>query len=69
MLPQAMRTAIWATYRPGQCDNWKISHAYANAARAAVKFLAVKDGAEPDTSIYDMLDPKPKPKKKRKSNG
>lgn len=56
-LPSRMREAIWATYRPGQCDDWKISHAYAEAARAAVRFLAVKDGVEPDVSIYNMLDP------------
>lgn len=57
-LPKAMRDRIWATYRPGQCDDWKISHEYANAARAAVRFIATKEGKEPNTSIYDALDPK-----------
>lgn len=54
-LPKAMRDEIWRTYRPGQCDDWNISLEYANAARATVKFLAAKDGVEPDTSVYDML--------------
>ena len=56
-LPAAMRNDIYRTYRPGQCDDWHISHAYANAARAAVRFIAAKEGIEPDTSVYDMLDP------------
>lgn len=57
-LPKAMRDAIWRTYRPGQCDDWNISHAYANAARTAVRYIAEKEDKTPDTSIYDMLDPK-----------
>lgn len=57
MLPHCLRQAIWATYRPGQCDDWQISHAYAEAARAAVRFVAAKEGVEPDTRVYDMLDP------------
>ena len=56
MLPRPLRNDIWKTYRVGQCDDWQISHAYANAARSAVRFLAAKDGVEPDTSIYDALD-------------
>jgi hypothetical protein len=60
MLPKRMRDAIWASYREGQCDDWNISHEYANAARAAVKFIADKEGVEPDFSVYDMLDPKRK---------
>jgi hypothetical protein len=57
-LPKPMRDRIWATYRPGQCDDWHITHEYADAAREAVRFLAAKEGVEPDTSIYDILDPK-----------
>lgn len=59
-LPKAMRDAIWRYYRPGQCDDWAISHEYANAARDAVRFIAAKEGKTPDTSIYDMLDPERK---------
>ena len=36
MVPKDVRTRIWATYRDGQCDDWEISHEYADAARAGV---------------------------------
>lgn len=55
-LPKKLRDQVWATYRQGQCEDWAISHAYADAARAAVRFIAGKEGREPDTSIYDLLD-------------
>ena len=57
-LPKGMRDHIWGNYRPGQCDDWQISHEYAEAARAAVTYLARLDGVEPDLKVYDMLDPK-----------
>jgi hypothetical protein len=57
MLPKAMRDRIWATYRPGQCDDWHISHEYAEAAREAVRYIAWREGKTPDVSVYDMLDP------------
>lgn len=58
MLPKAMRDDIWKNYRPGQCDDWQISHKYAEAARRAVTYIAQKEGVEADVTIYDMLDPK-----------
>lgn len=57
-LPRSMRAAIWNTYRPGQCDDWGITHEYAEAARAAVRFIAAREGVNPDTSVYDALDPR-----------
>jgi len=56
-LPRAMRDEIWRTYRPGQCDDWQISRAYSEAAKAAVRFVAAKEGREADVSIYEMLEP------------
>jgi hypothetical protein len=56
-LPKAMRDAIWRTYRPGQCDDWLISQEYANAAIAAVRYLAAREGKEPDVALYEMLAP------------
>jgi hypothetical protein len=56
-LPKRMRDEIWRMYRQGQCDDWQISHGYAEAAREAVRFVAAKEGREPDTSVYDMFDP------------
>lgn len=67
-LPKPMRTKVWATYRPSQCDDWQISHEYANAAREAVRYIAEKEGIEPDTSIYDVLDPIQNVTKKQKGN-
>lgn len=58
MLPKSLRDRIWKTYRPGQCDDWNITHEYAEAARECVRFIATKEGVEPNTSVYDMLDRK-----------
>jgi hypothetical protein len=60
MLPKPIRDRIWQTYRLGQCDDWNITHEYANAAREGVAFIAQKEGVKPDVSVYDMLDPKNK---------
>lgn len=54
-LPKPMRDAIWRTYRLGQCDDMNPSVAYCEAAKAAVIFLARKDGRTPDTALYDLL--------------
>lgn len=61
-LPKIMRDRIWATYRAGQCDDWQISHAYADAAREAVIWLGRHEGKTDDEikeacRVYDMLDP------------
>lgn len=56
-LPKRLRNAIRKTYRPGQCDDWRISHEYATAARTAVGYIAGREGKVPDFSVYDMLDP------------
>ena len=56
-LPKQLRDRIWAAYRVGQCNDWRISHEYAEAARKAVRILAARDSLEPDTAVYDMLDP------------
>lgn len=56
-LPKRLRDAIWRTYRVGQCDDWNISAAYADAASEAVRFIAAREGKEPDTRVYDGLRP------------
>ena len=58
-LPKHLRDAIRKTYRSGQCDDWNITHDYANAARSAVIYIAEKERKLPDVSIYNMLDPAP----------
>ena len=57
MLPKHMRDIIWQHYRPGQCEDWRITHEYAEAARIAVIYIATHEGVEPDLGVYDMLDP------------
>jgi hypothetical protein len=66
MVPRAKQSRIWATYRAGQCDDWMISHAYAEAARDAVRTVAEKEGVRGEPlraalMVYDMLDPGPAP--------
>lgn len=56
-LPKRLRDRIWATYRPGQCDDWNISQAYSEAAKECVRFIAAKEGREPDVSVYEWLEP------------
>lgn len=50
-----MRSRIWRTYRQGQCDDWNPSNEYCLAAKAAVMWLADKEGFIPDTRVYDMF--------------
>ncbi len=57
-LPKRLRDAVWRTYRAGQCDDWEISSAYADAASEAVRFVAAKEGKDADVSVYDLLRPK-----------
>ena len=55
MVPKAIRDRIWATYREGQCDDWKPSREYLEAAKAAVISVARREGIKPDTSLYDCF--------------
>lgn len=66
MTPKVMRDRIWAAYRVGQCQDMKISHEYACAARAAVRLIGEKERQSPKAinkacRMYDMLDPGPSP--------
>lgn len=58
-LPDRMRKAIWATYRAGQEDDKSPSHAYCLAAKAAVTFIAEREGKTPDVRVYEVFDPGP----------
>lgn len=57
MLPKKLRDEIWRTYRQGQCEDWNISKEYSEAAKKCVKFIAAKEGVEPDIKLYEMLEP------------
>ena len=54
-LPPAMRSRIWRTYRSGQEDDKEPSSAYCEAAKAAVTFIAQKEGITPDVRLYEMF--------------
>lgn len=55
MVPVAVRNRIWATYRPGQCDDMRPSREYCLAARMAVEAVALKEDLKPDTTLYDVF--------------
>ena len=55
MVPKRIRDRIWATYRPGQCDDWKPSREYCMAAKEAVIAVAKKEGIAPNTTLYDAF--------------
>lgn len=64
MLPKRIRDRIWAAYRPGQCDDWEISHVYAETAKEAVTWLGQYEGRtereiREATRVYSILDPGP----------
>lgn len=61
-LPQRLRNRIWATYRPGQCDDWQITAEYRDAAKAALLHVAatekrIVDPQCAELALYDMLAP------------
>lgn len=57
MLPKRLRDKIWRHYREGQCDDWQITKAYSEAAKECVRFIAAKEGIEPDVKLYEILEP------------
>jgi hypothetical protein len=59
-LDTAKRRLIWATYRPGQCDDMRITRAYADAAQSAIRYVASKEGKHipvdaPELMLYERL--------------
>lgn len=60
MVPRDLQRRVWATYRPGQCDDWQPSKAYCEAAKAAVIAVAEKEGKtltenHPAILLYDVF--------------
>lgn len=43
MVPAELQKAVWATYRPGQCDDKKPSEAWHKAADAAIAYVAKRE--------------------------
>lgn len=44
MVPAKLQRAVWATYRPGQCDDKDPSEAWHEAADAAIAAVALQEG-------------------------
>lgn len=44
MVPARLQQAVWATYRPGQCDDKAPSEEWHRAADAAICYVAAKEG-------------------------
>lgn len=47
MVPAKLQRAVWATYRPGQCDDKAPSEAWHQAADAAIGAVALREGCPP----------------------
>ena len=61
-LPRNIRSAVYLHYRDGQCEDWKISNAYADTAQRAIRIVAEQEGLtvtgeEDELKLYDMLRP------------
>lgn len=44
MVPRVIQRAVWAHYRPGQCDDKDVSREWLLAADAAIGFVARAEG-------------------------
>lgn len=58
-VPKDMQRRIWATYRPGQCDDKHITPEYGRAAKDAIRAVAAKEGKaiperDPCLLLYDV---------------
>jgi hypothetical protein len=63
-LPQHLRAQVLKAYRPGQCDDFNITTAYAQAAQASIRFVAGREGRqvtgnESELTLYDTLVSRP----------
>lgn len=60
MVPKSIQRQVWNTYRPGQCDDWRPSQDYCDAAKSAVMYVAIQEnipitGQEPELVMYDLF--------------
>lgn len=63
MVPLAIRNQVWAHYRSGQEGDWRPSKEYCEAAKAALRAVAEKEGRvvtgqEKELLLYDVFTPK-----------
>jgi hypothetical protein len=56
MVPRPIQRIVWATYRPGQCDDRNPSRAWHQAADAAIGFVARAEGQPVRPSEVEALE-------------
>lgn len=54
-LSKDLRDKIWRHYREGQCDDWNPSKEYCLAEIECLKYLAKKEGIEPEIKLYELF--------------
>lgn len=53
MVPRDIQRSVWASYRPGQCDDKRPSTEWHVAADAAIAAVAIREGlATPEDALY-----------------
>lgn len=55
MVPKDLQRQVWATYRPGQCDDKHPSEAWHAAADAAIAAVALKEGRELPPKLAKLI--------------
>lgn len=56
MVPSRIRSAVWNTYRPGQCDDKSPSRDWHQAASAAIGAVARREGKPLTRSEVEALE-------------
>jgi hypothetical protein len=66
MVPSHIQKAVYKHYRAGQCDDYKPSPAWHEAADAAIKAVSVAESQVPveQTSMFEALGLTVEPEKK-----
>lgn len=47
LVPKKLQVEVWRNYRPGQCNDKRPSREYLEAAKAAIRSVALKEGRLP----------------------
>jgi hypothetical protein len=66
MVPPYIQRAVYKHYRPGQCDDMKLSRAWLDAAAAAIAAVSSAENVVPkeQTSMFEALGLTVEPEKK-----
>lgn len=56
IVPRRIQQAVWAAYRPGQCDDKRPSEVWHEAADAAIGYVAAREGQPLRKSEVEALN-------------